>query len=143
MDLTPIEQPIIALAGIVVTAAAGWLAQRLGSYLGIKRNDAAMQAFDAALARSVQAGASGAQDLIKAKGWDHVDVKNSIVATAAPILITRFAPALVGVGLDPADPGGTTTAYVTAELNRIFPTAMTAVAASPVTPPAPPPAPVA
>ena len=138
MDLSPIEQPIIALAGVVVTAAAGWLAQRVAAYLGIKKNDAAMQSFDAALTRAVQAGASGAQGLIKQKGWDHVDVKNAVIAAAAPIAIARFAPALASIGLDPSDPHGATTAYVTAELNRVFPTAMTGVAASPVTPPTPP-----
>jgi hypothetical protein len=84
----------------------------------------------------VQAGASAAHGLIAARGYDHVEVKSVILAAAAPYAIAKFAPALKGIGLDPDNPRDTS-AYLAKELDRIFPTAMTAFAQSPVTPPAP------
>jgi|ERR1041385_2358644 hypothetical protein len=135
VDLTPIIQAVLGLAAIAITTLGTLAVKRLADWLGVQANSAAVTQLDAALTRAVHAGASEAQDLIREKGWDHVDVKNAIVASGARIVIDKFAPALKSVGLDPADPNGATTKYLTEELSRIFPTAIAPVAASPVTPP--------
>lgn len=138
VDLSPIESAAISLAAVALSTFGTWALYRLADLFHISRQNVAIQGFDNALVKSVQAGAGAVNDEIKAKGWDHVDVKSSIVALAAPYAMAKFAPALKSIGLDPADPGGATTRYLTDELNRIFPTAMIPVAQSPVTPPSPP-----
>lgn len=140
MDLSPIVNAAVQLAAIVIIAVGTWAIQRAvayaQAYFRVKVNSAIVQGFDDALARAVHAAAGQAEDLVKAKGWDHPDVKNTIVRLAVEYALNKSIPALKMIGLDPADPGGATTRYLTDELNRIFPTAIAPVAASPVTPPA-------
>lgn len=137
IDLSPVVGATLSLCAVALTTFGTWAIARLARKLGIQANNAAVVAFDDALARSVHAGASALQQTIAAKGYDHPETKNAILAFAAPYAIDKFAPALKGIGLDPADPF-TTGNYLREELDRIFPTAMTAIAASPVTPPSPP-----
>lgn len=138
IDLSPVFGAVLSLCAIALTTFGTWAIGRLATKLGIQANNEAVQAFDDALTKAVHAGAMGAQDLIAANGYDHPAVKNTILAIAAPYAISKFAPALKGIGLDPTDPIKTTN-YLKAELDRIFPTAMVPIAASPVTPPAPSP----
>lgn len=136
IDFSPVLQSVIGLCALALTALGSWALHRLAGYLGVSQQSAAISAFDDALTRAVHAGASAAQNEIATKGWDHVDVKNQVVAMGIGYAIEHFAPALKGIGLDPTDPNGATSDYLKAEINRIFPTAMASVAASPVTPPA-------
>lgn len=135
VDLAPLLQALVSLAVVAIGSLGGWAIQRLAKKLGVDRNATAMAAFDAALERAIRAGAGQMTDLIRDRGWDHVEVKNAILAAAANYAVARAGPALKAVGLDPADPGGATSAYLAAELDRLFPTAIAPVAASPVTPP--------
>lgn len=137
VDLSPMISAALALCALTLTTVGTWAIGRLAAKLGIEANSAAVKGFDDALNKSVQAGAGFAQAEIAAKGYDHPDVKSAIVAFGAQYAVEKFAPALKAVGLDPANPAATS-AYLTAELNRVFPLAMTPVAASPTTPPAPP-----
>lgn len=132
LDLTPILTPLLQLAGIALAAGATWAVGRAASYFHISAQNTAIQAFDDALVRSIHAGAGAAADAIKANGYDHVDVQSQIVAWAAPYAMEKFGPALKNIGLDPNDPAATTR-YITDELNRVFPAAITLYAASPAT----------
>jgi hypothetical protein len=136
VDLTPIIVAVISLSGMALTTVGTWALGRLAQWLNIRRNSAAIQAFDEAIAKAVHAGAGEFQNMILADGYGSIKVKSAILAAAAPYAIARFAPALKGIGLDPNDPAATSD-YLTKELDRIFPTAMTEFARSPVTPPAP------
>lgn len=138
IDLSPLVNAAISLGAVVIAALGSWALARLAAWLGVSRQSAAIQAFDDALTRSIQAGAAAAAGEIAAKGWNHVDVKNLIIGMGARYALDKAVPALKGIGLDPSDPNGATTAYITAELNRLFPTAIAPIAASPVTPPLPP-----
>lgn len=138
IDLSPLVGAALSLCAIAITTVGSWALARMARRLGIDANSAAMADFDDGLKRAVHAAAGQAQDLIAAKGYDHVETKNAIVELAAPYMIAKFAPALRSVGLDPADPGGATTAYLTAELNRVLPTAIAPIAASPAMPLGPP-----
>ena len=57
---------------------------------------------------------------------DLASVASKLIFGAPAAFQTRAdgIPALQSVGLDPSDPNGATTAYITQELNRIFPVAM-------------------
>lgn len=134
VDLTPIIQALLSLAALVITILGTMVVNRIATWVGIQSNSAALAQFDAVLTKAVQSAASDADNLIRAKGWDHPDVKSAIVAAGAGIAIAKFTPALISMGLDPSDPNGATTQYLKEELSRIFPTAMAPVAASPVTP---------
>lgn len=133
VDLSPVVATVVSLCAISLSTFGTWALGRLARKLGVQANSEAVIAFDDALTRSVRAGAAAAQGVIAARGWDHPDVKNAVIAFAAPYAIDKFAPALRAIGLDPTDPRATQ-AYIRSELDRIFPTAMTAVANSPVTP---------
>ena len=140
MDLTPIFQSVIGLCAIGITAAGTWALARVAGHFKISAQNAVVKGFDDALTKAVQAGAGSAMSLVQSKGWTDPAVKSAVLDFAAPYMIAKFAPALASIGLDPTDPNGATTAYINAELNRVFPLAMAPVAASPVTPPAPLPA---
>jgi len=138
VDLSPIFGAVISLCAIALTTFGTWALSRFARKLGIEANSEAIQAFDDALGKAIQAGAGAMRDTIAAKGYDHIETKNAILAFALPYAVAKFAPALRSIGLDPDNPAATDT-YLRAELNRLFPTAMMPVAASPVTPPVSPP----
>jgi hypothetical protein len=134
----PIIQTV--LQGLAVAIAGGiiWLIKRGLAYLGLKISADQADAYSDALTKLVQSGAAKLDnDVIVAKGWDHVDVKNATIANALNGAAAKFPEALAGVGLDPAAPDFN--AKLQAGLERVYATAMIPVAASPVTPPAPPP----
>lgn len=133
VDWAPVIATVISLCAVALTTFGSWAIARLAKKLGVEANSAAIQGFDDALAKAIHAGAVNAQDLIATLGYGHADVKNAVLAFAANYTGAKFAPALRGINLDPDDQA--TSRYLMAELDRIFPTAMTTVAASPVMPP--------
>ena len=135
VDLSPVINAALSLAGIGIITIGTWAIHKAAGYLGVQQNNAAIAGLDDALTRAVHDGASVLESDIKTKGWDNPDVRNAIVSVALTYLTSKAVPALKAAGLDPADPSGATTRYLTDELNRIFPTAIAPVAASPVTPP--------
>lgn len=137
VDLAPVVTAVVGLCAVAMTTFGSWALTRLAQKLSVQANNAAVAAFDDAIRKSVQAGASALQGEIAAKGWSHPEVKSAIVAWGAPYAMERFKDAMRGVGLDPDDPV-VTAGTVEAALNRAFPTAIAPVAASPVTPPLPP-----
>ena len=136
VDVSPILQAVVGLAAAALTAFGGVITAKVAQHFNISMNSTAMKAFDDALTRAIQAGAADAQAQIAIKGWDHIDVKNEVLATAASYAINKSVPALKGIGLDPNNPA--TSTYLRAELGRMFPAAMAQIAASPTTPPTQP-----
>lgn len=134
VDLSPIFEALIGVCAVALTTFGSWALGRLAQKIGVQTNNEAIRAFDEALAKSIQAGASALQGLIHQRGYDSPEVKSAIVAWAVPYAVSKFSPALRSIGLDPNN-AAATGAYLRAELDRIFPLAMTPIGASPVTPP--------
>ena len=136
VDLSPVLTPLMQLAGLGLMVVGGVVLRRLAAKLGLDANSTIAKQLDDALDKSIAAGAMSASDMIKSRGWDHPEVKNVVVASAARYLAAQWPGLLKKAGIDVNNP-----AYarerIAALLTRAFPTAMAPIAASPVTPPAP------
>jgi uncharacterized protein with gpF-like domain len=138
LDLSQIEQQILMLIAGLILAILTVAAKRFMSWLGIKQTDAQMAQLDDVAGKALTYGVTQAQATIKAKGWDHVDVKDQVVATAAQYAVQKFPDALKGAGID------TTSVNAAANdlqgvLQRKFPEVAAVMVTSPATPPGPPP----
>jgi hypothetical protein len=136
VDLSPIIQPLIYLAGGVLFILAGAILVRLQKWAGVKLTAEQTAQFDDALNKSITFGATKAIGEIKAHGWDSPMVKDQVLATAAQNVVEKFPGALKAVGLTPTlnEPGNAQN--IADALERAFPAAMKQAAESPATPPA-------
>ncbi len=135
LKLDPIIDVLLQLAATVLLAVGTWAISRFTMWLGLKNAAQATATLDDALQKAVTYGLQQSQELIKQKGWDHVDVRNATLAQAAPYMINHFPDALKNVGLDMSNPQAVQLAVMGA-LDRSFPHAAAIAAASPATPPA-------
>jgi hypothetical protein len=140
VDLTPIANVLLQLAGAAILGLGTWAISRLLQLLGLKTSAQAAANLDDALGKAVTYGLQQSQELIRQKGWDHVDVRNATLAAAAPYLIKRFPDTLKAVGVDFSNEKAVTDTVIGA-LDRAFPHAAARAAASPATPPATAPSP--
>jgi len=136
VDLSPVLSTAIQLGALGLMVVGGWAIQRLAVKLGVDAHAAVANQLDQVVNKAIATGAAAANDTIKAKGWDHPDVKNQVLAVAAVALRSEAPGLLKKAGIDLGDPV-TAAARIQTLLNRAFPTAMAPVAASPVTPPTP------
>jgi hypothetical protein len=132
-DITPVTNALLQLGATAITALGTVAIARLVQWLNIKNGDATRSALDEVLNKSVTFGLAESQDLIKAKGWDHVDVRNAAIAKALPYLIDRFPDVLRGLKLDPEAPE--TKLKMQDALLRALPFAALTASNSPATPP--------
>ena len=137
IDLTSVIQAVLGLCGVAITIFGGIALQALARRFNVQVSAGQTAAFDAALDKSVTYGVTASEAAIAAKGWDHVDVKNQVLATGLAYAVQSFPQALKGVGLTTnlSDPQNAAT--ITAALQRALPAAMLTASASPATPPAP------
>jgi hypothetical protein len=135
VDFSPVLNAVIGLSASALLAGGGLALTRVFTWLGYKADDQRRTLAEGLFQKMIAAGASATEAEIKAKGWDHPDVKNSIIAMGLEYGIKEFQPGLKLAGLDPSDPA--TPAFIRSSLDRIFATAVAPIVASPVTPPAP------
>jgi len=133
ISLSGIEQDILYLVGTVLLALASWAAQRLVKFLNLKNGDAIAANLTDAARKGIKFGTMQSLDVIKAKGWDHVDTHNAIGNAAVQFITDKFPGYLKDAGIDPATPEG---AKKLADLvTRSLPDGIAEAAASPATPP--------
>lgn len=132
VDLQPLITSLVGLAALAITTIGTLAVKRIADYVGIKISDQKMKLLDSVLSKAVASGAMQANDIIAAKGWDHPEVHNAVIAKAMNYAIEKFPDALTMAGLDPTDPA--TAGHLESALQRILPTAIAPVAASPATP---------
>ena len=136
VDLSPLLSSLVQVGALALMALGGVAIQRLSTKLGLDAHAALTKQLDDALNKSIAAGAMDATSLIKARGWDHPDVKSAVLASAAAYLMAMWPGLLKSAGIDLGNPAYAQ-AKIAALLTRAFPAAMTPIAASPATPPAP------
>lgn len=136
IDLTQIEQQLLQLVAIIILTILGFIGKRVLAWMGIKLTDAGKAEMEDVVDKSLAYGLAKSTDLIKEKGWDHVDVKNETLETGLAYALEKFPDAMARAGIDTKDPV-TASQQLTGILERKFPEAVTIAAASPATPPAP------
>jgi hypothetical protein len=145
IDLSTVETDLLQGFGIVVLGigiAGGKLAL---SWLNTKLDTAKIQLcastkaeLEDAAGKAIMFAITQADALIRAKGWDHVEVRNAVLATATSYAIGQFPDALARAGINPSNPVAAA-AQLAGILTRKLPEAATTAAASPATPPVTPP----
>lgn len=137
VDLTPLFQGVIAVAASAIGVFGSIALRQVAAKWHIDVTQAQNDNFDDALNKAITAAAMAAQKEIAAKGYDHVDVKNTVLSGALSYVAAKFPDALAGAGLSSNIGDARNAAAITAALTRAYPAAMTVVAASPATPPTP------
>ena len=135
LDITPITSALMQLLGAVIMGFGTWAVGRFVQWLGLKNSEQIAANIDDALRKAVTYGLQQAQDEIRAKGWDHVDVRNKALQQALPYMINHFPDTLKAAGLD-LNNQDQTAKLVERALDRAFPEAARQAAESPATPPA-------
>lgn len=138
VDISGIETDVLqALAGVLLGFGI-WLIKVLAAHFSQVISSAQVQAWDDALNKLLALGFSKSNELIKDKGWDHVDVKNAVIGVAASEAASKFPAALKGVGINPTNLTAVAETKIQDALTRAYPNAASSAAYSVVTPPAPP-----
>src|SRR5690242_18153057 len=137
VDVSPVIQTLVGLTATALGIIGSAVLYKLSQKLHLQISEGQQAAFDAALHKSLDYGATQATNVIAAHGWDHPAVKNEVVAIARQQAVAAFpgAPKEVGLSTDLNDPKNAGT--LTAALERALPAAMTEASASPITPPTP------
>jgi hypothetical protein len=118
--------------GVILMGGAAWLLRTVIARAHISLTAEQKAEWEDVARKSVTWAISQAQVLIRAKGWDHVDVHNQIVKLAAAYAVEKFPDAMSRNSVE--DERDT---KVTGVMSRVIPSVMQEVAYSPSTPPAP------
>lgn len=143
VDISPIVQAAITVCATALSVFGSMALLAIAKRFNVQVSAGQAANYDAALDKALQYGVTQSTQLIKDKGWDHVDTQSAVVADALNYVVKREPAALAGVGLsgDFNDPH--TRTIIEQALTRALPAAFTSAAASPATPPAPASAPAA
>lgn len=141
IDLSAIETELLQGLGIVLLALAlacsklalSWLNAKLGA-ARIELSASTKAELEDAAGKALAFGFTQAEGIIRAKGWDHIDTKNAVLAAATSYAIGQFPDVLKRAGIDVSNPVAAAT-QLAGILTRKLPEAATHVAASPATPP--------
>lgn len=136
IDFSSIEQGFLSLLAALLLAMASAVAKRIFTKLGLQVTEAQQDAMNDLAHKSVAYGITTATAEIKAKGWDHIDVKNAVAAAAGQYAVTQFPGVLKQAGIDLSNPAAAASMLTNGIMQRVFPQAVTAAAFSPATPPA-------
>jgi hypothetical protein len=136
VDLSSIEQAVIGLCGVTITVFGSLALRALAAKFHVQLTASQTLMFDDALSKAATYGVVAANDEIKAKGWDHPEVKNAILEKALTYVVAKFPDALAGVGLSNKSDDPENIKAITAALERVIPSATLAASESPSTPPA-------
>lgn len=136
---------LMACAAPVAAILCGVL-WKIANYFGIKATAEDQAKFNDEAKVALTQAFAAAGPLIKAKGWDHIDVHNKVLADALTFLeqrnpdrATKIATA-AGVA-DPSMPSSAKDVAITQSLLARLPDVASQAAASPATPPVEPPKP--
>ena len=138
IDLSTIEQSVLSVLGALLLALLSAAAKAGLQRLGISVTAAQQEVLNELAHKSVAYGIVNATDTIKAKGWDHIDTKNAVVAAAGTYAVTQFPAVLKQAGVDISNPALAASMLAQGIMTRVFPTAVQYAAYSPATPPATP-----
>lgn len=136
VDLSSLEQQALQVLGAVILGIGIVAGKRFLAWMNYKVTDAQKLEMEDVTGKALQYGISKTTDMIKARGWDHPDVKSQVIAEALEYAKDKFPGALARAGIDTTDPLATAQ-QMSGILERKFPEAATVAVASPVTPPHP------
>lgn len=134
-SLHQIELQILQLLGIAVSSGVLWLLQRAVAWFNLKLTAERQARLASAVDKMMTLGVTKADDIIRERGWDHIDSKNAVINYALPALETRFSDTLTSAGIDLSDQKSRI--GLINMMERMWPDVATRLSASPVTAPAP------
>lgn len=137
MDIHDIELQILQLLALIIGSLIILALKRMLSYLHIQLDANRSAALEAAVNKAMTFGVTQADAEIRAKGWDHPDVKNSVLQFGLVQLGSAFGDTLSRAGIELDDP--ICRLQLESMMERMWPDIATRAAASPVTPAAPTP----
>lgn len=135
IDLTPIVQAVVMGAAAILTWALSLLLFKMKEKFHLDISDQEMKNYDAILEKGIHAGAMAFTEEIKEKGWDHPEIRDGIVSFAVDYIKNKFAGTVAKVGLNLENIVDQN--HLSDALLRAFPSAISEVVYSPVTPAAP------
>jgi hypothetical protein len=133
IDLSGLETELLQALSIVLVSLATYGIKIIIAKLKISNNAAIIATLDDAASKAVNAAVVEADATIKAHGWDSVETKNAVLASAANQLLAHGQTALQAAGYDPSTAQGKQD--IQDIVARALPKAAMQAAASPVTPP--------
>jgi hypothetical protein len=104
MTLQQLELEVLQAIGIVAAAGLLYLAQRAAAYFKIQLNATRLAMLDSAVDKVMTLGVAKADDIIREKGWDHVDSKSAVLNFAINTIGGKFNDTLKANGVNLADP---------------------------------------
>lgn len=99
IDLSPILQPLIQLAGLILMGVASWAVAKVAQLAGLGQQTALKQALIDATGRAIQWGES--QIGQKIGSGASIETHNAVVAAAANYLISKMPDTLKSLGYTP------------------------------------------
>jgi flavin-binding protein dodecin len=133
IDLSGIETDVLQALGIVLATAATYAIQQFVAKMKISKNSEIVATLDEAAAKAINGAIVKADQTIRDRGWDSIQVKDQVIASAANQLIAHGQVALANAGYDPNTQQGKKDIQDVVE--RAFPAAALEASNSPVTPP--------
>jgi uncharacterized membrane protein len=135
--LHQIEVQILELVALAVGSVAVLALQRLAAWFRIKLRADQVDMLNAAVDKVMTLGVTKASDVIRDRGWDHVDSKNAVINFAIGAIGQKFESTLADNGVDLDDPARRL--KLIDMMERMWPDVAARASASPATPPAPAP----
>ncbi len=132
VDVSGIENQILQLLGAVLSIAIMILVKQAYTWLGLKVSGENQANLNQAVNNSLTFGVTQAENVIKQKGWDHVDTKNAVINSAVQALENKFPDALSKAGLNISNPADLQ--KITDLMQRMIPEVFKTTSESPSTP---------
>ncbi len=134
-DLSGVQAQLLQTLAIVVLGVLVAIGRLVLKKLNISLTDDQKSELEDVASKSLTWGITQSEALIKAKGWDHIAVKNAVVAAAIGYAIEKFPDAMKRSGIDTSNPAAAAE-KLSGVMNRVLPNAVAQAADSPATPPA-------
>lgn len=136
-------QAVLMACAAPIAAILCAMLWKLAAKFGIEATAADQAKMNDETKAALTVGTVKATDLIAARGWDHADVHNQVLADALKFFLERFPDRATAIATQagaasPAEPSVAKDQAVTETLMARLPDAMSQAAASPATPAIPP-----
>lgn len=120
INLSAVEGWLLQAAGIAVLTVVSLTGRIILKQLHLQFSEAQKAELEDVAGKALTWGITKASELIKAKGWDHLDSQNLVINAAGAYAVTQFPDAMKRAGIDLTDPL-VAAAQLTGILTRKFP----------------------
>lgn len=133
--LHQLELDLLYMLALLIGTLVLWLLKRAIAFFGIQLTADRNKLLESTVNKGMTWAVTAADDVIREKGWDHIDSKNVVINTALPAIQERFAETMTKLGVDLSNPEDRE--KLAEMMERMWPDVASRLSASPTTPPAP------